>query len=124
MKKIYLLILIAFLIIFLALSCISSEPQYKSPQGEAFFSAKKTVDIMADLHFVDAIIHTGSFPTRQNGITSDTMLYEFVFQRYGTTREKYLKTLLYHTQNNIDSLDYYYELKIEELSEQQINDTI
>lgn len=121
MKKLYLLIL---LIPFFLYTCVNIEPKYKSPQGEKFFSAKKTVDIMADLHIADAMTSTNSFSLRNKGIASDTILYDCVFAKYGTTRQEYLNSLLYHSQNNIDSLDYYYEKKIEQLTEQQINDTL
>ncbi|MDR2836462.1 MAG: DUF4296 domain-containing protein [Bacteroidales bacterium] len=115
MKKniLFVYILISFF------SCVGRNAKYTSPQGNKFFSAKKTTEIMFDIHRVDALLATKTFTLDVTNSVNDSILYECVFDKYGCTRQEFYDTFLYHSQNNIDSLNYYYEKMIDKLTEEQ-----
>lgn len=115
MKSKYYLIFI----LILCFSCVGKGTKYKSPQGTKHFSAKKTCDILYDLHIADALINTKNFQLSNNNMLEDTILYEYVYDKYSCTRKEFYESFLFHTQNNIDSLNYYYEKNIEKMSEKQ-----
>lgn len=114
MKKIFLII-----IVFFCFSCVGKVSKYSSPVGIKYFSAKKTCDIMTDLQLADAMIISKNFSFSKDTLLQDSAIYDCVFYKYNCTREEYIQSLLYHTQHNIDSLNYYCEKNIENLTTEQ-----
>lgn len=100
-------------------SCIGENTEYKSRQGVKHFSAKKTCDILLDIHKADAMIATNVFVPGKSEI-KDTLIYDIIFDKYSCTREEFYESLLYHVQYNIDSINYYYDKNLEKISEEQV----
>lgn len=113
LKILFLLILIYFS------SCIDRNTSYKSIKGKKHFPAEKTCKIMFDLHKADAMVSTNILDINDKNKVKDTLIYDIVFDKYNCTRQEFYETLLFHIQNNIDSINYFYEKNIEKLLEEQ-----
>ena len=105
-------------IFLLFLSNYACQPNAESsPKPE--LSEEKMVAIMIDLAISDAMIEHELLPTNQLIYQKKLSFYEDVFERHGTSTEKFVKSFKIYSED-LKQMDAMYDRVMEELSEKEI----
>ena len=105
-------------IFLLFLSIYACQPDSESsPKPE--LSEEKMVAIMIDLAISDAMIEHELLPTNQLIYQKKLSFYEDVFERHGTSTEKFVKSFKIYSED-LKQMDAMYDRVMEELSEKEI----
>ncbi len=115
-----------FIVIFLISGC-SSHP--KGPPGKGIISQDRFVDLLVDIHFYEGVYTVKAGVTEYNPNISEDSLdyYQGIFEKHGTTRDEFRKSLDYYSYdpNRLEKLYTrvidYLNIKMSE-AEMNVND--
>ncbi len=85
-----------FILLFLISGC-SSHP--KGPPGKGIMSQDRFVDLLVDIHYLEAVYSvTASITSPRRDVFKDTLdFYHGVFERHGATRDEFKKSMNYYS---------------------------
>ncbi len=111
MKKLLLINLIWLL------SCSSGNNKQVATPPENIIPKDQLIELLVDVQLIEAAIKSDD--TRKKDSKSySTYYYTFLFEKYGTSKENFIESLLYY-QQNINEFDEMYTEVIKRLSKFQ-----